>query len=91
MTNTTVRVLWGSFFGVYTTISIFAYGFEIKPFLFFLALPWSVIAAVFSPLIGHALGYRALTHSLLVCTIINSIVLAIQVVKPRRTKDERLT
>ncbi len=54
-------------------------------FLFVLGLPWSMVASLLSPLIGHAFGLTALYTSYYLCLIANFLLLLIQTVKAFKT------
>lgn len=89
MSNTTYRVSWLMVLTLYSIAAGLAYFYEVKPLLFALALPWSVPAALFSPLIGHVFGHAALSRTLFLCEILNACVLAAIAFRPRDDGDSR--
>ncbi|MBK7706126.1 MAG: hypothetical protein IPJ30_10175 [Acidobacteria bacterium] len=83
MSNKTYRIVWLFILLLYSIAAGLAYFFEVKPLLFALALPWSTVATILSPLIGHAYGHLALQRTLLLCEILNACVLLAIALRPR--------
>jgi hypothetical protein len=52
------------------------YIFQVYRLQFCLGLPWSVLVAILSPLIGHMFGAEALPVGLFLCGVLNCILLA---------------
>jgi hypothetical protein len=76
MSNKKIRVISVGGLVIYSALAIYASLAEIDPLLFCLGLPWSVIASILSPFIGHSFGAKALNQSLLLCDILNMFIIA---------------
>jgi hypothetical protein len=59
---------------VYLALTIWAALWDIRLLSFFLAVPWSLIFAVFSPLIGHMFGYSPFVYMQIVGALLNLLI-----------------
>lgn len=58
----------------YLLIVGLAFFLNIKPLLFFLTIPWSLIFAFFSPLIGHMFEYSSSSYVLIWGALLNLLI-----------------
>ena len=68
-------VFWPLILTIYLIFVSLALTFDNSPAQFFLGLPWMVLVAMLSSLIGHAGGVDALSNSQLICYGINALIL----------------
>ena len=74
MTKTSFRYIYGLLGLTYLLAVIVAYFLNVDFVLFFLTLPWSMIIAFLSPLLGHMFGGNSLNASLVVGALLNFII-----------------
>lgn len=75
---------WSLVLIIYTVIAVVAFVFSIRPLLYFLAVPWSVIATFVALLIAHAGGPNAMNRTLFFCTALNILLIAYVAYRPRK-------
>ena len=74
MTKTSFSYIYGLLGLTYLLAVIAAYFLNVDFILFCLALPWSMIVAFLSPLLGHMFGGNSLNAGLLLGALLNFII-----------------
>ncbi len=69
------KVIWCSAFLVYAGSATLVTVAGVKPLIFLLGVPWSLLLSMFAPLIGHVYGVSGMSIALWVAEGVNGLIL----------------